>query len=286
MIFPAALVLFASFGGVSAANADVATAQQSTLVDIRAANHTTYDRLVFEFRGPLPQERDVRFVSQIIEDGSGAPVPMIGDAVLQVRFFPAVGHDDAGNGTFGPLRRTFALPNLMQVNSAGDFEAVLRFGVSLAQAKPFRVSTLTNPSRLVIDIDTPAQTVPVQVFFIDNANQQRPRAVSRPVIPPATSRGALQRMFAGPTQQEAAGGLVFVDSGAGNFATVWITDQVARVQLTDDCDSRGSTTTIANEIMPTLKQFSTVDWVKILDPNGNTEEPEGRSDSIPFCLEP
>ena len=27
--------------------------------------------------------------------------------------------------------------------------------------------------------------------------------------------------------------------------------------------------------MPTLRQFDTVDWVKILDPAGNTEDPDG-----------
>jgi len=44
--------------------------------------------------------------------------------------------------------------------------------------------------------------------------------------------------------------------------------------------------TIANEIMPTLKQFSSVRWVKIYDPAGHTERPTGHTDSIPTCLEP
>jgi hypothetical protein len=38
--------------------------------------------------------------------------------------------------------------------------------------------------------------------------------------------------------------------------------------------------------MPTLRQFATVDWVKILDPAGNTEDPDGDTDSIPTGLEP
>jgi hypothetical protein len=260
--------------------------QVATLVDVRAAQHPTYDRLVFEFAGPLPTGYDVRFVSQIVEDGSGAPVPMVGEALLRVRFTTAVGHDDSGQVTFGARRRTFALPNLIQVNESGDFEAVLSFGVSLAQATLFTAFTLTDPSRVVIDIDNQFRTVPVQVYFIDNAAMQQPRAVSRPVIPPATARGALQRLFAGPTQQELTDGLAFVDSGAGGFATITITDGVARVLLTDDCASHGSTITIAGEIMPTLKQFTSVQWVKILDPTGGTETPDGDVDSIPYCLEP
>lgn len=257
----------------------------ATLVDIRAANHTTYDRLVFEFRGPLPSAHDVRFVSQVIHDAGGWTVPTVGDALLRVTFSATVGHDENGR-TYGPAERTFALPNLIQVNNAGDFEATLSFGVGLAQATPLRVFTLTSPSRVVIDIDTPARTVPVKVFFVDNSDMQQSRAVTRPVIPPATSRGALQRLFAGPTQQELAAGLVLVSSGAGGFAGVTITDGIAYVQLTDSCGSLGSTITIAGEIMPTLKQFDSVRYVKILDPNGQTETPTGRSDSIPFCLEP
>ena len=38
--------------------------------------------------------------------------------------------------------------------------------------------------------------------------------------------------------------------------------------------------------MPTLKQFATVDHVKIYDPEGQTARPTGATDSIPACLEP
>jgi hypothetical protein len=44
--------------------------------------------------------------------------------------------------------------------------------------------------------------------------------------------------------------------------------------------------TIAGEIMPTLRQFADVDHVKILAPDGTTENPTGHTDSIPECLEP
>ena len=56
---------------------------------------------------------------------------------------------------------------------------------------------------------------------------------------------------------------------------------MARIQLTGKVRSGGSTFTIANEIMPTLKQFPSVRWVKIYDQYGHTERPYGHSDSIP-----
>ncbi|GIJ48127.1 hypothetical protein Val02_50130 [Virgisporangium aliadipatigenens] len=265
---------------------DAAPPVVSTLVDVRAADHGTFDRLVFEFDGPPPFDNEVRFVSQVVADGSGAPEPTAGDAFLRVTFYPATGHGDGLVGTFGPERRTFSLPNLIQVNAAGDYEAVLTFVVGLAQATAFRVTTLLVPSRIVIDVDRPARTVPVQVYFVDDAAQQRSRSVSRPVIPPATSRGALQRLFAGPTEDERKAGLRFVDSHAGGFAGVTIEDGVARVILTDGCACDGSTVSIANEIMPTLKQFPSVRFVKIFDPCGRTEQPVGQSDSVPISLEP
>jgi hypothetical protein len=43
---------------------------------------------------------------------------------------------------------------------------------------------------------------------------------------------------------------------------------------------------IAGEIMPTLRQHPTIEWVKILDWRGRTGRPTGQVDSIPECLEP
>lgn len=55
--------------------------------------------------------------------------------------------------------------------------------------------------------------------------------------------------------------------------------------MADRISSGRSTFTIANEIMPTLKQFAGVRWVKIYDQHGRTERPLGHSDSIPLSLE-
>ena len=75
-------------------------------------------------------------------------------------------------------------------------------------------------------------------------------------------------------------------SGATGFKILGIRDEVARVQLLGKISSGGSTFTIANEIMPTLKRFPSVRRVKIYDRFGHTQRPSGYSDSIPFSLEP
>jgi hypothetical protein len=283
----AAAFTTAAAGAAAGATTPVAP----TLTSISAAHHPGYDRLVFQFSGKLPAKYSVRYVTQVTGGASGLPVNVAGSAFLQVRFSPATGHNEKGLVTYGPAQRTYALPGIIQVVNAGDFESVLSFGVGLARVEPYHVFTLTHPSRVVIDVRTPYRTVQVKDYFLNThqfATGRAPlvSAVYRPVIWPATAFGAMQRLFAGPTQAELARGLTFVSSGATGFKILSIRDGVARVQLTGALSSGGSTFTIANEIMPTLKQFSSVRWVKIYDQKGHTERPFGHSDSIPFSLEP
>lgn len=268
-----------------------AAPRRATLVDVRAAHHPGLDRVVFEFRGPLPARRSARYVPWLIADGSGRTVPVAGDAILELYFGGATGHDDQGRPTYGPTRETFALPGVIQVVNAGDFEADLTFGIGLSRKASYRVYTLTRPNRVVVDIKTPYRTVPVRTYFLDSrayAAGRRPytAAVSRPVLPPSTARGALQRLFAGPTQAEYAKGLRFVASGATGVRSVVVRDRVAHVRLTGSLRSGGSTFTVADEITPTLKRLPGIRWVKIYDSHGRTERPKGHSDSIPESLEP
>jgi hypothetical protein len=266
-----------------------ATQATPTLVGIRAAHHPGFDRIVFEFEGGLPSGHDARYVTKLVGDGSGLPIRIAGRAILQVGFTPARAHD--AQGTTVPRRLAFALPNVMTAVRSGDFEGVTTYGIGLAKKTPFHVSTLQSPSRVVIDIRAAFPTVQRQVFFFDRDNfvdNVEPffRPVLRPVLASAPATGVLDRLFAGPLAGEKSDGLRLLRSHARGFADLVVTDGVARVRLTGGCNSDGSTVTVAGEIMPTLRQFSNVDVVKILDPSGSTESPAGDTDSIPACLEP
>jgi Sporulation and spore germination len=287
-----ALVLGAVLAApVSLATGSTATATTTpTLVAVRAAHNGTNDRVVFEFTGGLPTRRTVGYVSQLTADPSGLPVPIAGRAILAVTLFPTNAHTEAGVST-APASATYPLPNVMTVKRSGDFEAVTSYGIGLAGKQPFRVFTLTHPYRLVIDIKAAFPTVQKRVYFF---NQPRFVAntppfftsVLRPVLPGTPATGLMDRIFAGPTSAEYRAGLRSVTSQATGFTRLSVVSTVARVQLTGGCTSNGSTVTIAGEIMPTLRQLSTVDHVKIYDTTGHTERPYGHSDSIPFCLEP
>ena len=291
----AVLVLAGMLTLATASPADGAPAPSAAptvpvLVGIRAAHHLTFDRIVFDFRGGLPAGRQVGYVPELIADGSGLPVPIAGRAILQVRFEQADAHDQNGAET-APGRVAFALPNVMTAVRSGDFEAVTTYGIGLAQREPFTVSTLRNPDRVVIDVGAAFRTVPRQVWFFDEdafVAGQEPFfvPVSRPVLPLSPATGVLDRLFAGPLPSEEAQGLRLLSSEATGFTGLSIGNRVARVQLTGGCSSGGSTVSIAGEIMPSLRQFATVDFVKIFDPAGATERPTGLSDSQPECLEP
>jgi hypothetical protein len=144
---------------------------------------------------------------------------------------------------------------------------------------------------VVIDIRAVFRTVDRKLYFFDVdrflANDEpffRPRL--RPVRPLTPATGVMDRLFAGPLPSERAEGLRLLRSRAKNFTDLSIDSGIARVRLTGGCDSGGSTVTIAGEIKPTLRQFDSVDWVKIYDPDGNTANPTGKVDSVPECLEP
>jgi len=124
-----------------------------TLVDVRAGRHPGFDRVVFEFQGAVP-EHHVRYVDQLVEDGSGRPVSVAGAADLQVVFQGANAHEEDGSPSLSPRRLSPGLPAVKEVTQVGDFEAVVGYGIGIDRRRPVTVSTLSGPSRLVIDVAT------------------------------------------------------------------------------------------------------------------------------------
>jgi len=283
-------VLSAAPTGVASTSARVWV--QPRLVAVRAAHQPGYDRVVFEFTGNGPASASVRYVTGLIADGSGLPVPVSARAVLQVRMRGVDAHTSTGAPTV-PARVAYALPNVITTVRSGDFEGVVTYGIGLAVRTSVYTHWLTAPRRLAVDIATPLRTVDRTVYFTDTrkiaGNVDPPvTAVRRAVPVGAPATGVLDRLYAGPTAAEQARGLRFVASLSTGYTGLSISgDGVARVQLTGQCSGGGSAVaTVAGEIVPALKQFPTVRWVKIYDPQGATEYPNGHRDSIPACLEP
>jgi LPXTG-motif cell wall-anchored protein len=118
---------------------------------VAVGHHAAFDRVVFTFRGGVPHF-DVSYVSEVTEDASGKPVPLLGSAFLLVSLRPTAWTvSPAPQGTITP-----GFPMLKQVKGAGDFEAVTSYGIGAASKSGFRAFALTGPDRLVIDLAIPA----------------------------------------------------------------------------------------------------------------------------------
>jgi hypothetical protein len=132
------------------------TAHATALLDrVAVGQHEGYDRVVFQFRGEgLPGYRVEYVAPPLKEDGSGNPVQVAGNAFVVVRMEPASGFDlNTGEGELvykGPKRLPGASV-VKEVVRTGDFEAVLSWAVGLESKVPFRVTTATAPSRLIVD---------------------------------------------------------------------------------------------------------------------------------------
>ena len=211
---------------------------------------------------------------------------MPGRAVIRVVVQGAQAHSEDGQPTVA-LDQAFALPNVMALRGAGDFEAVVTMGIGLAKRMPFHVHRLTNPGRIAVDVSTAFARTTRRVTFMD---QDAPagssaRVTVRRAVPDAyPATGLLDRIFAGPTIAEQARGLRLVTSGATGFTAVSVSRRIARLRLTGGCAATASSFTIADSILPTLRRLRNVDWVKIYDPAGKTAYPTGRRDSVPACL--
>lgn len=258
----------------------------ATIVGIRAAHHPGFDRFVLEFDTPGAPASTVAFVPALVGDFSGQRVPVPGRAVIRVQVQGAQAHREGGESTV-MLDQAFALPNVMSVRGAGDFEAVVTMGIGLARRMPFHVHRLTKPGRIAIDVSTAFPRTTRRVTFMDKDAPEgsTARITVRRAIPDAyPATGLLDRIFAGPTIAEQAAGIRLVASGATGFASVRVARGIARLRLTGGCEGGSSSFTIADSILPTLRRLRTVDWVKVYDPSGQTRYPTGRRDSIPSCL--
>jgi hypothetical protein len=126
----------------------------TTVVAFRAAYHAEakprYDRVVFELDQQLPEHLRVEYVAQLIEDGSGLPVSVAGNRILQVTLSPTNAHTEQGKATIS-RRVRYTLPNVKEVVLVSDFEGTVSFGIGLTWKAEYRFFTETNPTRVVID---------------------------------------------------------------------------------------------------------------------------------------
>jgi hypothetical protein len=131
--------------------------ETALLIDVRAAPHPGFDRVVFEFENGVPGYRVGYAERPILADGSGDEVAVTGGAVLVVRMEPALDADltvESAPRTYtGPTRFAPDAAVVSELVRTGGFEAVLAWAVGVDKERPFRVTRFENPARIVLDID-------------------------------------------------------------------------------------------------------------------------------------
>ncbi|TNC18026.1 hypothetical protein FHE66_08495 [Georgenia sp. 311] len=121
-------------------------------VDLRVGDHEGYERVVIDLEGVGVPGWQTEYVTEAIEDGRGERVDVAGDAILSV-YVSGTRYPHEGEAHYvsqGPVDGSDVIE---EVHYLGTFEGLtqLFIGVDGGPAD-YRVLTLSNPARLVIDI--------------------------------------------------------------------------------------------------------------------------------------
>jgi hypothetical protein len=127
------------------------TESVTPITDVRMGTHPGYDRIVVEFAGPgRPQLTVEQTHGPFVQDASGQTIKVPGNVFLSLKLF-----DASGYRTYkGPSSLSPGYPNLVALVNAGDYEGYVTWIAGLGDINSicYNVSTLANPTRIVIDI--------------------------------------------------------------------------------------------------------------------------------------
>ena len=160
---PAEAARSCDFGGTFAARSSEPGRPRPVrfLTRVRAGAHRCFDRATFEFRTSgvrAPGYRVAYESAPIREDGSSRTVRIRGNAFLVVRLSPA--RDTELSGAGGP-KPTYRGPDaveprggsrIVEVRHVSSFEGTVKWAIGVDRRRPFRVTTLRSPPRVVIDV--------------------------------------------------------------------------------------------------------------------------------------
>lgn len=123
-----------------------------TLRQVRAADQTDFDRIVFEFKETEVPGYRVEYVASV-KDTAGTIHKLFGKAFLRVDMNPAWAHsNETGAPSLTEREKRVNLSTIIEFKQVEDFEGVVSYALGLSGRKPFRVTEMSNPARLVIDI--------------------------------------------------------------------------------------------------------------------------------------
>jgi hypothetical protein len=136
---------------VFAASPDPAS-QPALLVDVRVGAHEGFDRIVFEFEDGQRPSGIVGYKDEVAQCGSGQPVDPAGSHTLAVHFDFTNAHTEAGDLSIPSTTVSGPGNSILESESTCDFEAEVEWAVGVDGEKPFTVTLLEAPLRVVVDV--------------------------------------------------------------------------------------------------------------------------------------
>jgi len=119
---------------------------------LRTGAHTGYDRLTIEFVNGMPADMQITVQSgtTFVMGGSGIRTTLKGQNGILV----VIHGSDLHTSYSGPLDIVTGYKGLAEVKRVEDYEGYVQLGLGINGPACYRTMLLTNPSRLVIDIQT------------------------------------------------------------------------------------------------------------------------------------
>jgi hypothetical protein len=138
---------------VCASSAPITSAQAPAVAfinDLRTGTHPGYDRLTIQFQNGQPASIELRPQSgtSFTTSPKGEQVTLTGRNGILVIIHGA----DLHTGYSGSTDIKTGYATLVEVRQLEDFEGVVQLGLGISGATCYRAFILTNPSRLVIDV--------------------------------------------------------------------------------------------------------------------------------------
>jgi hypothetical protein len=121
---------------------------------LRPGAHGSYDRLVIDLENGVPSEVkvEVRAGTTFTLSPSGMSTTLKGSNGILVTIHGA----DLHTSYSGPTDIVTGYPGLAEVKRIEDFEGVVQLGLGVNGPACYHAYYLTNPNRLVIDVQTPS----------------------------------------------------------------------------------------------------------------------------------
>lgn len=141
-------------GDTQPATREASAGAQVTVAEIRTGRQDGYDRVVLELGGTGTPGWDVRYVDEAWSQGTGDPVEVAGEAVLQVTITGAGYPFDTGVQEWAgpdPLPGN-GTQTVTEVAWDATFEGTSVAFVGTTGEAPFRVYALEDPTRVVIEV--------------------------------------------------------------------------------------------------------------------------------------